>query len=417
MTQPEAQTPMARRIIGFTLFPLASLVTPLLLLPVIARTVGENGWSSVIAGQAIGTFAFSLIVWGWNVDGPVRAARADRDEVRRIYAESVRTRLLLLGVIVPLASVLSAVIAAPGHRVDAIALCVSIAVAGLSPAWVAIGLGKPVLLALFDTGPRVVGTILAVPVILLTQQVYWYGIIMLATTFLGLVIFGRHLGAPSPFAGSTLRSTVRELARQQHTAGINVSGNAYAMTPVPIANALNPAASVAGFASADSLYRFGLFSVSALANSLQSWVVSDGPGSPRQYTALKAHAVLGVTGGAFLTVAGPFASELLFGAAVRADMLTCGFYGLAFLGVACAAPLIRNVLIPAGLQRVVLRWTMISAVLGVAGMLAFAASGLVAQVALAMAISDGVLALGILPAALAVLREHAQKTHDAPERA
>ncbi len=41
------------RLTGFSILPLLSLVTPLLLLPVIASIVGSGGIASVVSGQAI----------------------------------------------------------------------------------------------------------------------------------------------------------------------------------------------------------------------------------------------------------------------------------------------------------------------------------------------------------------------------
>jgi len=70
-------TTVLRRLTGFTLLPLLSLVTPFLLMPVIARVAGGGGWSSVVAGQAVGTFGATVVFWGWNVVGPVQAARAE----------------------------------------------------------------------------------------------------------------------------------------------------------------------------------------------------------------------------------------------------------------------------------------------------------------------------------------------------
>jgi hypothetical protein len=408
---------MLTRLLGFTILPLASLVTPLLLLPVIARTVGEGGWASIVAGQSIGTFAATLILWGWNVDGPVRAARSGASEVAEIYRESLRTRWVLAAVVAPLAGGLSALIAAPEHRLDAVVMSFSTAVAGLSPAWVAIGLGQPRLLALFDTAPRVAGTVAAIPLILATGSVLWYGVLLLAGVGIGLAVFARTIGATGSWLGANPRSVRTELGRQRHTAAINVSGNAYAATPVPLATALNPAPAVAGFASADNLYRFGLFSVVALGNALQQWTVAAGPGSPRQTTAIRAHAALGVVGAAILTGAGPWASSVLFGPDVQADSLTCAFYGAAFLMLSSGTPLIRNILIPAGHQKTVLRWTAVSAALGVAAMAALSLSGWVPGVALGMAVSETVLLLGLIAPSRAVLRSSAPTTDEAPHDA
>ena len=49
MTAPAGSPSVLRRLTGFTVLPLLSLVTPFLLLPVVARVSGPAGWSSLVA--------------------------------------------------------------------------------------------------------------------------------------------------------------------------------------------------------------------------------------------------------------------------------------------------------------------------------------------------------------------------------
>src|SRR5213595_2003531 len=105
------------RLSGFTVLPLLSLITPLLLLPVISGFVGGSGISSVISGQAIGTFAATVLMWGWNVDGPVAVARSTSAAGRsKVYLQSMRTRLLLLALVLPATAAIAALVANPAFR-------------------------------------------------------------------------------------------------------------------------------------------------------------------------------------------------------------------------------------------------------------------------------------------------------------
>lgn len=387
------------RLSGFTLLPLLSLVTPLLLLPIISSFVGGSGISSIISGQAIGTFASTVIMWGWNIEGPVAIARAASGSERsRIYLSSIRTRLVLLTVTVPIAAALTAITVLPEFRAEAISMAVASALVGMSPAWYCIGLGQPKLLALFDTVPRFLGTLLSIPVLLVTQQVWAYTVLLAAATAVSLVVFHRRTATGGQWFPSRPGIAIRELKIQAHTAGINVAGNSYGSTPVPIATATTSPAMSGSLATADTLYRFGLFSVVALGNALQAWVLEKNQPDPRHrhLSAIWAHVGLGIFGAAVLTVFGPFVSSLVFAGQARAETLVCFYYGIAFVFISASTPFIRNLLIPAGKSRFVLTITILSAVIGVAGMVVAGLMGQASGIALSMAVSEVILFCSLL---------------------
>jgi PST family polysaccharide transporter len=97
-----------------------------------------------------------------------------------------------------------------------------------------------------------------------------------------------------------------------------------------------------------------------------------------------------------LTVAGPFVSSLLFACKAQATTELCFYYGLAFLFLSASTPFIRNLLIPAGQQHLVLLWTMVSALLGVAAMIWAGMAGNAPGIALGMALSEAVLFVALL---------------------
>lgn len=389
------------RLLGFTGLPLLSLVTPFLLLPILSRLVGEAGWSSLLAGQAIGTFGATVISWGWNMQGPVQIAQNLSPAFRaELYRESIRTRLVLSLAVLPVVSFLAAFLAVPELRLEAVAMSWTTALGGLSVAWYCIGVGQPSLLAKFDTVPRVIATLVAIPIVLATGLIWLYGVLLVLAVATSLVLFQRWAVPRGRTTFTHWRETAATLKSQMASAGISASGNTYAATPLPIAQAFVDPAPAGQFGSADTAYRFGLFSVMALGNTFQGWVLELGDSSERRrhLLAIWSHVALGVIGGALLALLGPWATEILFGPPVRATQLTCLFYGLAFFFISAASPFTRNLLIPFGGEKLILVWTAVSAVLGVGTMVAAGTGNWVEGIAMGMAGSEALLfAALILP--------------------
>jgi PST family polysaccharide transporter len=393
-----------RRLTGFTVLPLLSLVTPFLLLPVVARVAGPSGWSSFVAGQAVGMVGATVVFWGWNVGGPILVAQASSAVERaEVYAASLRTRYLLLLGVVPAAAVVSALVAQPGHRVDASAMAVATSLLGLSPSWFGIGVGDPWLLFWYDTMPRVVAAVLGAGVVWATGFVWTYPVLLALSVAVSLVAFRRRVVAgvdgTSPFPVSRSGG---ELRTHLGTAGINLAATAYASTPVPIVTvAFRPDVS-SPFASADAAYRLGLFTVTAVGNAFQGWTLEGAGGErrSRHRAAFGAHLVLGVVGGLLFAALGPWVTGFVFGPDVAAPRDVCVWYGVAFLFLSVSTPPIRNLLVPAGRVRLVLGWTLGSAVVGLVLMIGAAVAGWSAGVAAGMAVSEAVLLAGLLGPAL-----------------
>lgn len=391
------------RLSGFAFFPLLSLVMPLLLLPLIAQIVGQAGVSSVVSGQSIGAFAATALTWGWNFEGPVVIALAkDSDERARVYLQSMRDRLVLAVFVLPLAALIAAVVAVPGFAVDAVAMALANGLAGLSPAWFCIGLGQPRLLAQYDTIPRFVATLASVPLLLYTRQVWLYVVVLVITTLVALVAFHRRFSPGGAWLPTNPRESLKGIWAQRHAAGINIAASAYASTPAPIATVTSPAAASATLASADTVYRFSLAAVVALGNAFQSWVLDPTASRRRvrQSAALIAHLVIGLVGLLAFVLLGPWATGILFGGQTQATTEIAFYYGLAFLFISLGTPLTRNILIPAGRQSTILKWTLVSALSGLTVMVVAGITGNPAKIALGMALSEALLVLGLLVPAL-----------------
>lgn len=395
------------RFAGFTGAPIISALAPFIILPVVSRVVGEAGWGNFSAGQSIGVLGMVAILFGWGVLGPVRVARAESDRERTmILRESLRSRLLLTAIVVPVLAVVTWFVCTDSYRIESVAVAVAMSLGGLTPAWFCIGEGNPKGVMLYDALPKLAASLIALPIIAISGQVIWYPILLVVCT---LPAFALHAWStvrthahpdhhPQP-----VRSVLRNLVT---TAAIDATGNAYGSTAIPIATVGLSSADASAFASADRVYRIGTLAVVAVGNAFQAWVLQNGApdARTRQRVALSTHAVLGVVGGAGIALLGPWATSIVFGAQVAAQPGPSALYAMAFVCISLATPMIRNLLIPAGRFRVVLLATISAAVVGITVMLAGASLGSANIIALGVGLSELTALLVLAPPAMAEFR-------------
>jgi len=357
------------RLAGFAGAPVLSALAPFIILPVISRLVGD-GWASFSTGQSLGIFGMVLILFGWGVIGPVRVATTGSSRSRAtILAESLRSRGLLAVIVVPACAAATFFISAEAYRVESAAMAAAMAVGGLTPAWYCIGEGNPRGLMVFDAAPKLVASAITLPVVVLTEQIIWYPIVLVALTVPAYAIHAVRVirGAGIVDHGRAVGRTLRGLVP---SAAVDATGNAYGTTPVPIATLGLTASDASAFASADRAYRIGLLLVVALGNAFQGWVLDYRVVSPiaRQRLAIIVHVMIGAVGGFGIATLGPVLTGIVFGADLAAQALPSLFFGLAFFFISSATPLIRNLLVPAGKLRVVLASTITAAIVGIAVM-------------------------------------------------
>lgn len=395
------------RVLGFGGLPLVSAIIPLLVTPLIARIAGPEGWSSISSGMAVGIFAATTILFGWNIEGPIRVASATGTDVRAlVYRESLATRLALTVLVLPATAAVVAAVARPENRLDAIVIALATALGGLSPAWYCIGIGRPRLLAVVDTVPRVIAAGLAIPALLAWHQVWAYGVLLALSSLASLVFFPRAAGITLPEAKLSVQKIWLLTKRLFPVAFSGLAGNAYGSTPVPIATASVSPASASSFASADQIYRYALFPVIVLGNALQSWTLEARGrlGQRRQLVGLALHFVLGICGAVFLALWGPWLTGLLFGSAVSASQAGSTYFGLSFFFICIASPLQRNILIPARRARLVLISTVIAAIVGLAIMILAGSAENADAIALGLAVSEALMVLILLVPATFVFK-------------
>lgn len=398
-----------KRLLGFTGFPLLSLIAPFLILPIVSRTAG---WANYSAGQSIGVLAAIAVLFGWGVLGPVRVAKAqDEIERQRIYRESLHTRFLVAAVVAPVAIAATVLITTEFYRFEAVLMTLSGLLVGLGPNWFCIGLGKPMLMGKYDAIPRLIASFAAIPVILLTDWVWIYPVVLILVSVGSIFFFTRMVLRGAPPAQFSLRGTLALLRQLLPTALIDFTGNSYGSTPVPIATATLPFASAGSFTSAERLYRISIMSVTALGDAFQGWVLEPGATSriKRHFAAITAHTALGVFGGAAIALFAPAVTGFVLGADVAATFTQSLFFGISLFFISVTTPLIRNVMIPAGKFQQVFVATAVAAVSGLGIMISFGFAGSSAGIAAGLAASEALIFLVLLPSAILHLREAAKE--------
>jgi O-antigen/teichoic acid export membrane protein len=365
--------PVAGRLLGFSGLSLLSAIGPLALLPLVARVSGQAEWAALGIGQSVGAFLALPVLFGWNLVGPTRAARAAAAERSVLYRQSLVVRLLVFAGCLPVGIVAASVLAPAGSETLAATMTVSVMLVGLSPAWFCVGVGRPAWLALYDAGPRLLATLLAIPLVLLTGSVFPYPVgVGLATAAGALAFTWRHRPLTDE-RWPSLRQSVRAGATDIGPAATVTIAGAYSAAPVAIAGAVLPVGPLAEFVSAERIYRFALVTVTTLSDSVQGWVSEvHGRHSLRRGTAaLAAHAGLGLAGLATIALLGPWLSAVLFGEDLAVGRATFVGFGVAFLAISLNTSLGKHLLVPIGRTGIVLLSTVVGAVIGVASIAVF----------------------------------------------
>lgn len=391
---------IAKRFAGFGAVPLVGALAPLFLIPIASRVGGVDGWYSLSVGQAVGTFAGIAITFGWNTLGPALVAMSkDRQQKSGLWAESLRERLLLSAVILPVAGLIAWQLAVPGMEFFTVLMAVAFGLSGLTPNWYFIGNGDAKGMALYDMIPKLVATLLAALIVLLTNSLWSYPVLWIIASALGVVGAHIRVGSPRLLGVSTFAEIAAGLKSRLSVAGVDALGGVYISAPIPIAGATTDAAGAAGLSSADKFYRFGLIAITTVANTLQAWTLDPAATSPRkrQLTAIVVHIIVGLVGLLGMGVLGVQLTTLLVGEAVAPHAEAMWFYGGAFFAVSCSTPLIRNLLIPASKTSYVLAGTAVGAIGGVAAMILLGRLMGADGIALGFMMSEFVLLLLIVP--------------------
>lgn len=398
------------RFAGFGAVPMVAAVVPLLVLPIASRIQGADGWAAIGTGQAIGSLVAMVSSYGWNVNGGARIAQAESAERQReIYALSFWCRAVVYLVGGAAGAALSAFLVGGSFAWVAALATLATGATGLTLAWYSVGVGTARIALWYEAIPIAALTLLSAIVMLWTGSVAVYPALMLGGIIVGLILMNVHLYR-RPLPPLHLRAVASTFRSNLALAIADGVGGSYTTAPIPVSQALSGTQAAAQLTSADKVYRIGITAIAVLANSLQKWVleVSFAQGRMRRHrVALALHTALGLAGFAVLTFAGEWLTRFLLGAEVTPPAEVFPAYGVTFFIIALTTPLIRNVLVPAQQDRIVLIAIVTSAVLGlptmIVGGLVFGLVGIVTGLAL----SEVVVLTFVSIAAARVLRRAA----------
>ncbi|RLK47975.1 O-antigen/teichoic acid export membrane protein [Microbacterium telephonicum] len=379
---------LARSLGGFTAIQLVGFAAPFIALPVIARMVGAAEWVHLASAQAIGSLTAAVILFGWWTAGPSEYYRRSGKAARALlYRQSVLERAIVASVALPISFVVVAMITPPDFLLIAVLANLAMASYGFTPDWYFIAMRRPAKLALYETGPRAFGIVVGVGAILLTRDIIWYPLTQLVAAAIAYLLM-IHLETPRS-SGMTvsLKSGLRNLRSNMPIAASNILGAAYGQLTIPVASALATNGALAPYVAGDKLYKASRFTIVALGNTLQGWVLS-AETYRRQMFAISFHIGWGIVGGSMLAVLTPWATHLLFGSELRVEYSTSIAFGVAFLFASITTPLVRNVLIPHGRRRLPLVATALALTVGLGGIWPFYSAFGVSGIGLAVAASE-----------------------------
>lgn len=251
-------------------------------------------------------------------------------------------------------------------------------------------MSAPKLVLWYEVVPRGVATLIAIPLVLVVKEVFWYGLLLCFAVLVGAVLF--HLSefrrAVPPWPG--LRTLRADVADMKSAWGIESVGSLYQNAPVPLAGSLASTTAAGAFASSDRVYRYGTLAVVAAGNALQGWVLetTGAARTARNRVAFLIMGVIAAIGWFVLAVLGPWFSGWIFGQDKQGDPAVFHFLAIAFVAVSLSTPMIRNILIPSRLDSRLLIVTLFSATAGVGAMVVLGSMVGAVGVAIGFALSE-----------------------------
>ena len=398
-----------RKVGGFSLLQLFGAIVPLFVLPILTRIVGAEGWVAIAIGYSMGGVVAILINFGWSLRGPGIVASEPEKIASNVYWESNTFRFLLFAPASLCGGALATILSTPEYGLLAFAMTIAIGANGLSPAWFFIGRGRPGMIALTDVGPKVIASLTAIPLLLITGQALLYPIALITAAVLGVCIANKkilkQLWRPWPewrVLGAHGRAQYGVVL-----SGLIVAGyGAFSVSLTSIA-AGGAVAVVASFAAAVRLRGMAQAGISAFSSGFQNWAIEkvEGHFSPRKMWASLAvnSAVGGVVGGVFIILA-PEATPIVFGPEVQISLMVAVWSGCACVCYSISASLSYHILAPTGHLRAIAVSTIAASAVGVPLLLLmpprFGAEG----AAFAVMAAELVVVCVQLPRALFVLR-------------
>jgi hypothetical protein len=325
---------LARRILAFAGVPFLSLVAPFIFLPVLSRTAGADVWVAIALGQSVGGFAALIAGLGYSTLAPPVIAVASDPERRRFLATSLHVRLPMWVVASAVGVVVAATLAPEANRGEAVAMTAAMSLAALAPTWYWIGVGKALPILWTEVLPRMTATLAATGILVAGGGAIWYPALLALAMVVGpAAVYLRVVGSDLTRVD---KAEVAAVLRHHPPAAIaEAAAGLYNALAVAVVTSVAPVVRTARYVSGDKAYRVGQYSVSALGNALQGWVVEarEARIARRMRIVILLHVGLGLLGLVGFGAFGPWVTRVLFGADVAIDRTTALGFGVAILGI------------------------------------------------------------------------------------
>lgn len=404
---------LSRRIFAFAGVPFVALIAPLIFLPVLARLAGTDVWLAIAIGQSVGGFAALVGSVGYATLAPPLVAVAGAAERRRMLATSLHVRVPVWLVAAVTAVIIAAALAPATARAEAALMAAAMSLAALAPTWFWIGVGRAGPILWYEVLPRMAATLAATAILLVGGAAIWYPILLGISMVAGpAIVYARYSAGELRRVN---RSEVVGVLRSHPPAVIaETAAGAYNALAVAIVATFTTPTQAARFVSGDKAYRIGQYSVAALGNALQGWVVEDGKDrqSPRMRVVTILHVALGLFGLVTFGLLGPWLTGFLFGAEFAIDFTTSFGFGVAILGIALGTAFGRIGLIVLGARKAFMTCVVSAAAVGSLALMVGASVGGAAGAAWALGSTELLsgIAQGVVFAVLWRRRSKAEST-------
>ncbi len=360
---------LGRRIVGFGVVPFLSLLAPFIFLPVLARVANTDVWVAIALGQSVGGVAALVAGFGYPTLAPPVVAAASIPQRRRLLATSLHVRLPVWFAAAAVASTVAGLLAPDANRAEAAAMAAAMSLAALAPTWFWIGVGRAMPILWYEVLPRMAATLTATGILLLGGPVIWYPLLLSVAMLAGLTVV--YLRNARPELTKVDRAGVRAVLRGHPPGAIaETAAGVYNSLAVAIVASVTATAEVASFIAGDKAYRIGQYSVGALGNALQGWVVEarEHGLARRLRIVIVLHVALGVSGLAAFGFLGPWATDVLFGPSVAINRGIAWGLGIAILGIALGTAVGRIGLITIGARKAFMTCVLAASAVGAAGL-------------------------------------------------
>ncbi len=352
------------RIAAFGVLPAVSLLSNLVVLPVLRARFGQAGWSSVLLGQSIGAAASLLCGLSWSMEGPHAVAAAAPEERADLYAQSVRQRAVAVAVLTPPVVALC-LFARPGMPLVCALSAIAITLNALGPGWYFTGVSQPSRSLLAEGGPRLVVNLASVGLVLfLPLWTYPAALIlgMLTTLLVASWLIRRDVRrAGHRFPPDGPRARIRSKAPVLAVAARGAdAGYSYLCGPL-VAFVSPPAYPL--FAAVDRLAQSLLNVLSTITQGLTAWIGEAGRGLQRRrvYGAVVLAFGFAASSHLVLLLTAPLLLDFLFAGTVAVDARITFLAATVIAGGFLSRALVFVLLVPLGLAATAYRLMIVTA--------------------------------------------------------